>query len=231
MTAVRVFDRVPFEADVAPAQALATRPCETCGAPALLRRNRPSRWCSRKCWTAAVNAVPIAARFFGHVDKDGPVHPVLGSPCWLWTAYRDPAGYGVFGVKRSRTARAHRVAWEIANGPIPEGEGHHGVCVCHRCDVRACVNPAHLFLGTQADNNADRHTKGHTRGGRAPGERNSQAKLREHVARSILWLRSVGMSNVDAARAVGTTPSTVSNIVRGCTWAHLSRAVEGQTYG
>lgn len=95
---------------------------------------------------------PIEERFWTHVSR--------GSGCWLWTGHREGSGrYGQIWVRRGRNdyARqpAHRVAWEITYGAIPEG-----MCVCHRCDTPLCVRPDHLFLGTQADNMADMKAKG-----------------------------------------------------------------------
>lgn len=94
-------------------------------------------------------AIPIEQRFWDKVDRRGP------QDCWEWTAAKDARGYGRVGSKRPRTELAHRVAYRLTKGEIPSG-----MLVCHSCDNPPCCNPEHLFVGTDADNNKDMHTKG-----------------------------------------------------------------------
>lgn len=86
--------------------------------------------------------------------------PEPNSGCWLWTGALKPEGYGTFNFQK-KWYRAHRLAWELEIGPIPDG-----LCVLHKCDVPSCVNPDHLFLGTKADNTADMCRKGRHVGNR-----------------------------------------------------------------
>ena len=107
---------------------------------------------------------------------------------------------------------AHRLSWEMAYGSIPEG-----MCVCHRCDVRNCVNPEHLFLGTRADNNRDMVAKGrHTR-----GEGRSSAKLKEFHIPFIRSAKSNGMETNELAWCFGVSRTAIDNVVNGKTWRHV----------
>lgn len=90
----------------------------------------------------------LTFRFWPKVNKT--------ETCWLWTANKNNQGYGlIYSLEADRKLLAHRVSWELANGPIPEG-----MCVLHQCDVPLCVNPSHLFLGTLAENMIDKERKG-----------------------------------------------------------------------
>lgn len=140
--------------------------------------------------------------------------PVTG--CWLWKLGLTPNGYGVAGRSTAnRRVKAHRAAWEAANGPIPSG-----LCVCHRCDVRHCCNPDHLFLGTRADNARDKVEKGrHPRGSSANG-----AKLKEADVATIKKLMGLGVGVCRLARLFGVAPTSISHIKDDSTWRHVLEA-------
>lgn len=108
---------------------------------------------------------------------------------------------------------AHRWSYENFVGPVPVG-----MMVCHRCDVRCCVNPHHLFLGTHADNMADMTAKGRS----LHGERHNLVRLSEPEVREIRALWAAGGTTQDEiAGRFKTTKGTVSLIVRGHTWKHI----------
>jgi hypothetical protein len=145
-------------------------------------------------------------RFDRHVQKsDG---------CWLWTGWRNQRGYGAFGVTPDRPMQAHRFAWQMAVGPIPEG-----LCVLHRCDNPPCVRPDHLFLGTRADNWADAHAKGRDcPPPRMVGERNPAARL---TAAEVQAIRRDSRPRRFIESAYGVGKSTVGRIKRGQSWTWL----------
>lgn len=95
----------------------------------------------------------LADRFWIKVDKNGPVHPVMRTRCWLWTGASagsgEPYGY-IWSGEGNRLERAHRVSWELHNGLIPEGQ-----LALHHCDTSLCVRPDHLFLGSYQVNAID----------------------------------------------------------------------------
>lgn len=144
---------------------------------------------------------------------------VAKSPgCWLWTgemweASRDASGIGYGRLKvEGKSVRAHRLSYEIHRGPIPAG-----MMVCHRCDVRNCVNPEHLFLGTSADNVSDMVVKG--RGIR--GERQHLSKLTADAVTEIRRLRATGLTYSELGAIFSIRPENASFIARRITWKHV----------
>lgn len=136
--------------------------------------------------------------------------PEPNSGCWLWTSGWDTDGYGLLTGNK----KAHRVSYEIHLGPIPPG-----MCVCHKCDTPACVNPAHLFLGTNQDNTKDRVTKG--RG--SVGARSPHAKLTESDVMEIL---ASSESKRTIAAKYGVTFGTIAHIRRGRSWKSITAITE-----
>lgn len=148
---------------------------------------------------------PLAERFWSHVDKRGP------DECWPWTAGTDNNGYGKIneGGAGGSMLCAHRVAWELKNGPIPEG-----MDVLHTCDHPPCCNDAHLFLGTPAANSADMAKKGR----QARGERHGCVKL---TAADVAEIRCSRRFLREIAVEYGICKQHASDIRLGKRWAHL----------
>jgi hypothetical protein len=155
----------------------------------------------------------IVERFWEKVAK--------GEGCWNWTGYRKDKGYGTIHNSDGETKRpvlAHRLSWEIANGPIPDG-----ICVLHRCDNPACVRLDHLFLGTKADNNADMKAKGRASGNPACGEDAVWAKMTEAQVREMRdkygSMHRPPVSKISADYRIHKM--TVWNILTRRTWRHI----------
>jgi len=163
----------------------------------------------------------LAERLWAKVDKNGPVpphRPDLGG-CWLFTGYVDPAGgYGqIFsGEPVDRVIHAHRAAWLVTFGAIPPG-----LDCCHHCDVRTCVRPDHLWLGTRADNLADMRTKGRGRGPGLKGMAHPAATIDDDMVRAIRHRLAAHERHRDIALTLGVTQSIVDGISAGKTWKHV----------
>ena len=153
-------------------------------------------------------------RFWSKVEKRGP------DECWMWQgsiALPNPCGmrYGQFGVMKedntSYSYRAHRFAWILMNGPIPEDH-----VIMHLCDTPLCVNPAHLKAGTQADNLHDRDRKGR----QLYGEKHNMVKLTEDQARAIRETPQ-RVPHSALAKRYGVHTTTITKIRDGRLWKHL----------
>lgn len=162
-----------------------------------LAERRSAKWHETR-GRMTVKRIPVRERFFGKVRKDD-------SGCHEWTGWIAPNGYGQVS-RDCKPAYSHRVAWELANGPIPAG-----LYVLHKCDNRKCVNPDHLFLGTLQDNVADMVRKGR----HASGNKNGRRKLSSDQIDAIR--RSDDVQTKIAAR-FGVSQANVSTIKAGRSW-------------
>jgi hypothetical protein len=142
-------------------------------------------------------------------------HPEPNTGCWLWMGATGSGGYGAakglpFGTM------VHRVSWSIANGgrAIPRG-----MVIRHRCDQRACVNPAHLLLGTHADNMRDRDERGRNRQPRGVGH--YRAILTPAIVLAIRQRHSAGESTTVIASALGLSGTVVRGVTSGRNWRHV----------
>lgn len=159
-------------------------------------------------------------RFWNKVNKEGSLpdpekYPELKERCWEWNAGKQD-GYGRFGSRNSNGEKvlrlSHRWSWMRLIGEIPTGQQ-----VLHKCDNRTCVNPAHLFLGTNQDNVQDRIRKGRE----ARGEKRGTAKLNNLQVRIIRRLRERRIPNRVMAQVFGVTTATAQKAAARLTWTHV----------
>jgi hypothetical protein len=152
---------------------------KSCGCKANSRNNRPT--------------VPVAARFWAKIEKGYP------GQCWGWTGALNSSGYGTLRGSGRTEFRAHRFSYELHHGPIPAG-----LLVMHSCDNRACVNPAHLSVGTVADNNSDRDAKDRC-----------AVKLNASHVREVRLMASSGNRVAEIADTFGVTPTAIYHVLKG----------------
>ncbi len=168
---------------------------------ALIKRNKHC-FCSQSCkGKHQKNVRTVKERFSCK-------HSPNENGCWIWHACRSGHGYGMLRVD-NKVIYAHRLSWTFRYGEIPDG-----LFVCHTCDVPACVNPLHLFLGTHADNVRDLVVKGL----KMRGENSPSAILTEENVRRI---RKREVPSIQLAREFGVSHYTISLALHRKTWAHV----------
>lgn len=171
--------------------------CRYCGAVA-----PPGRiFCDVECYRQKRLGEPIEQRFWSKVNRSG--------DCWLWTASRWSSGYGQFSLPAGRNKRktigAHVFAYELANGPVPDG-----LEIMHRCDTPLCVRPDHLMVGTHLLNVQDAAAKGKYRVSRP-----SKQKLSATQVQDIRSLVASGEKQIRVAERFGVSEGYISRIMRG----------------
>jgi hypothetical protein len=187
--------------------------CECgCGKPTPLAKKTNAKFGHKKgeplrCIFRHKPKSSLDRRFWAKVQKT--------DSCWLWT--------GTTSYHEGKVWAAHRLAYTLLVGPVPDG-----LLVCHRCDVRNCVNPDHLFLGTYKDNSEDMVNKGRqARGPRASlvpcarGERHGRAKVTEQDVRDMRRLHREGVTLAELSRRFGIGETAVAAIVHRKHWVHV----------
>lgn len=149
------------------------------------------------------------AKLIRRIEKHSMPEPNSG--CWIWVGCLTPTGYGHVYIRKGKNRRAHRASWEVYRGEIPTG-----LSVLHSCDMPPCVNPDHLFLGTQEDNMVDMTRKG--RNVAHPGSRHGNSKLTEA---DVLAMRNSGATHNELARMYGINPNHVRLIRKNLVWRHV----------
>lgn len=146
----------------------------------------------------------LEERFWSKVQKT--------SNCWNWTASLYRNGYGQFGIGYKKVLE-HRISWELHKGSISKD-----LCVLHKCDNRACVNPEHLFLGTKKDNSQDMKNKNR----HLNGEKNTEVKLTEFQVKEICSRYSKGnISQEKLGKEFNVSQGQIWRIIHKLRWKHI----------
>ena len=154
--------------------------------------------------------VPARQRFFAKVRKS--------EACWWWEGTKNNKGYGMFMAVSPAKSLAHRFSYELVNGSIPKGKN-----ILHQCDNPACVNPAHLVLGTHAENMRDMHRKRRGKFVAHKGEHNGSSKLTDDQVRNMRRQYSGGgVTQAKLAEQFGVSRTLVSNVVTRLAWKHVT---------
>ncbi len=175
-------------------------------------KNNTVHFCSIRCRDIA-KTTPLIDRFFFYVGRKQP------SGYILWTGFVNKSGYGTIypgctSKRGTRNSRASRVSYELFVGPIPDG-----LLVLHSCDTPACISPVHLFLGTQADNMADKVSKGR----QARGKRHGCGKRTEADVREIRRRYAAGdITQKQLADEFNVYQSSIGRAIDGSTWKHIA---------
>lgn len=164
-----------------------------------MRKGEPLRFV--KGHNTGVGHKPLLDRLLAYVREE--------NDCWLWTGSLR-GGYGALTID-GVTHRAHRLSYTLHKGEIPEG-----MLVCHTCDIRLCINPEHLFLGSYKDNSDDKVAKGR----QARGETGGRTKLTEDAVRHIRKLAAT-CSYQKIANSFGVHKSSITDILNDRTWTHV----------
>lgn len=177
-------------------------PCSFCGTKT--KRVGFPHFCSDKC------------RFEAKIDKQE-------NGCWIWKSSKGNSGYGKFHI-RGKPMLTHRYSYELYKGSIPKG-----MCICHSCDNKLCVNPDHLWIGTQKDNAQDAKKKGllpNLKGLKKPqsfiGQNHHSSKLKNEDVFRIRQLYREGTSGYRLHKIYNVTKKCISDILNNKTWKHLN---------
>jgi hypothetical protein len=192
-----------------------TKTCIQCGKVF----EKPSGWskgawesvsrCSQACRTAALTGriyKPLLARLEEHVS------PEPNTGCWFWMGAVNTYGYP-HSYMGGKCYMMHRVSYEAHKGPIPKG-----LLACHHCDTPLCINPDHIFIGTEADNSADCARKGRA----SRGEKHPFAKLNEAKVREMRAIHAAGGTQItQLARMFGVSRPVAQKVCQGKLWRHV----------